>query len=469
MELFDFARHQLDKSVTYCFTAPNLPTGLADHSTKSAESEEPAPPIAIDLPTALAITAGQNPQVAFARQRIREAWSEVELAQVLWVPSLRAGFNYNKHEGRIQDVAGEIIETSRGSLYSGFGSQTVGAGSPGVPGLIMNFHLRDAIFEPAIAEQILRRRRHASQAVTNDMLLETATAYTDLLEALQIQAVAKDTLDHAEQLAKLTADFSETGQGLLADADRARAELAVRRVELSRADEGVRTARVRLVRLLSWPQPEPPEPQEPVLIPIDMVSREAELPELISLGLTNRPELSEARHLVGEAVQRLRREQYAPLVPSILLGLSYGVNGGGLGSDLIRFGDRLDMDAAAFWEIRQLGFGERAARAVAGSRLDQARWEQVRQMDQVAADVAEAHAQVMERHRQIEWSQEGITSAEHSYRRNQERIQDGQGLPLEALQAIQALDQARRQYVRSVADYNRSQFQLHRAVGWPAE
>jgi hypothetical protein len=39
-----------------------------------------------------------------------------------------------------------------------------------------------------------------------------------------------------------------------------------------------------------------------------------------------------------------------------------------------------------------------------------------------------------------------------------ERIQEGVGLPIEALQPIQSLDATERQYVRSVADYNRAQF-----------
>jgi outer membrane protein TolC len=64
-------------------------------------------------------------------------------------------------------------------------------------------------------------------------------------------------------------------------------------------------------------------------------------------------------------------------------------------------------------------------------------------------------------------SQAAIQSARDSYRRNNERIRNGQGLPIEALQSIQALDQAQRQYVRSVADYNRAQFRLCRALGWP--
>lgn len=425
--------------------------------------------VPINLATALQIVAGQNPQVGFAQQRIQEAFAQLRSAEVLWVPSIRAGVNYNKHEGRIQDVQGNIIETSRGSIYTGFGAQAVGAGSPAVSGLLMNFHLRDALFQPEIAERVLGARQQATRATTNDTLLETAIAYMDLLEALQTKAVADETLANVERLAELTASFAETGQGLRADADRAMTELAVRKVEVQRATENVRVASARLSRLLSHDQSQPLMPLEPVLFPIVLVPEHLSVNELVSVALSNRPELAESQFLVGEAVQRLRRERYAPFVPSVLLGLSYGGNGGGLGSDINNFGDRLDFDAAAYWEIRNLGLGEQAARNAARARLEQARWQQVQVMDRIASDVAEAEAQVSARREQIELTQEGITAARNSYERNAQRIQEGQGLPIETLQSIQALDQIQRQYVRSVADYNRAQFRLQRALGWAVQ
>ncbi|MEX0729036.1 MAG: TolC family protein [Planctomycetaceae bacterium] len=448
---------------------PHPETSVDFTDDENLQPSEPSGPAPIDLATALEVIAGQNPRIGFAQERIEEAQAQLQSAEVLWVPSIRAGANYNKHEGRIQNVEGNIIETSRGSIYTGLGAQAVGAGSPAVPGLVMNFHLKDAIFQPRIAQQALCAREHANQAVMNDVLLETAVAYMDLLEALQIQAVAEETLANAQRLAELTQSFAQSGQGLAADADRAQTELSVRQVELRRADENSRVALVRLTRLLSQDQTQVLIPRESSLSPIELVATETELRDLISVGLTNRPELTESQFLVREAVQRLRREQYSPLVPSVLLGLSYGGNGGGLGSNINRFGDRLDFDAAAYWEIRNFGYGEQAARDQSRSQLEQARWRQVQVMDQVAGDVAESHAQVYARKEQIELAQNGITAARESYRRNSERITDGQGLPIETLQSLQALDQAQRQYVRAVADYNRAQFRLHRALGWPIE
>src|SRR5690606_9489632 len=167
-----------------------------------------------------------------------------QAAEALWMPSLRAGVNYNKHDGVIQDVAGNMVTNSRSSLYGGLGAQAVGAGSPAVPGLLMNFHLRDAIYQPRIAEQALGARQHASRAALNDALLETAVRYVDLLEAMQILTVALNTLDHAHQLRDLTRSFAETGEGLPSDADRAATESSLREVEVLRAAENVRIASV---------------------------------------------------------------------------------------------------------------------------------------------------------------------------------------------------------------------------------
>ena len=60
-----------------------------------------------------------------------------------------------------------------------------------------------------------------------------------------------------------------------------------------------------------------------------------------------------------------------------------------------------------------------------------------------------------------------VMAATDSYRRNLDRIRGGQGLPLELLQAVQALDQAQNELLRATADYSEAQFRLYRALGWP--
>jgi outer membrane protein TolC len=58
-------------------------------------------------------------------------------------------------------------------------------------------------------------------------------------------------------------------------------------------------------------------------------------------------------------------------------------------------------------------------------------------------------------------------AAQQAYERSLDRIRNAQGLPIEMILAIQALDASRREYLRAVVDYNTAQFRLHRALGWP--
>ena len=55
-------------------------------------------------------------------------------------------------------------------------------------------------------------------------------------------------------------------------------------------------------------------------------------------------------------------------IPSVLLGVSNSTFGGGTGSELNDWGDRLDFDALAWWEIRNLGLGDRAQPSFVGRR-----------------------------------------------------------------------------------------------------
>jgi outer membrane protein TolC len=246
------------------------------------------------------------------------------------------------------------------------------------------------------------------------------------------------------------------------------AELAFRSNDVQAADESVQVAAARLAQQLSLDPLFRFEPREPTIVPVELVAAGTPPAELVAQALTHRPEVAESRHLVAEACERLQRERFAPLIPSVLLGIGYGGFGGAEGADVRDFSSSFDSVAGAFWEVRNLGFGEQAARHEARSRMQQAQWREVSALDRVARETVEAHVQVEARRRQLATAEEGIRAAQSSYDRNLERIRNAEGLPLEVLQSIQALAQARRDYLRVVISYNEAQFRLQRALGWPA-
>ncbi len=449
-------------------TEVTVPPKPEPADSSSVTNPPPAPTgYAIDLASALQLAAGQNPNVAFARERINEAYGQHARAEALWLPSIRAGANWNKHEGRIQDVKGDVFNTSRGSYFGGLGANAVGAGSPTVPGVFASFHLTDAIHQPTITGHAAASRQYSATVAEQDVMLQTATAYLDLLRANQELAITRDIEQLAQKLTDLTKAYSQTGQGLAADHDRARADLAVRRNETVRAEEGVQVASARLAQLLHIDPSFELLPTETTVTPLSLTDASGSLQDLVATGLSHRAEICEQRQLVEEACARLKREKHAPLLPSVLLGVSYGGFSGGVGDNFRQPADRLDADAIAFWEVRNLGLGEKAARDEANSRVNQARWREIATLDRIAREVVESHAQVTARKRQLAVAEEGIEAATSSFERNSERIKNAQGLPLEALQSLQALAQARRDYLRVITDFNAAQFTLQRALGWP--
>jgi outer membrane protein TolC len=460
--------HDADVDRTGDDPIAELPAGEA-HVEMGVPGDEKAGMHPIDLGTVLQLADGQNPQVAFARERIQEAFAQLDRAQVLWLPSLRAGATYDKHDGSAQQVDGTVIPVSRSALFSGFGGVLPGAATPAIPGLYANFQIADAVFQPRIAQQTAAARQSAATAARNDSLLDAPLAYLELLRAEQDLVIAREARHNTQQLVDLTGDYAETGKGTEADHDRALAELAVRQTDVQRGEEAVRVGSARLAQQLSLDPQLAFQPNEPTLVPIELVAVDSSPADLVARGLSHRPEVAESRQLIGEAVERLQREKFAPLLPSVLLGIGYGGFGGGTGGNISNFNNSFDSVAGAFWEVRNLGFGDHAARCEAQSRVQQAQFREVAALDRVAREVVEAHAQVQSRKGQIATAQEGVRSAVASYERNLDRIKNVQGLPIETLQAIQALTQARREYLRALAGYNEAQFRLHRALGWPAE
>lgn len=439
----------------------------ADSSSAGSIAGLPANTVDLNLPSALAMVGGQHPAVGFARWRVQEAYAQLAAAEALWLPSIQAGFSGRRRDGNYQAVNGDIVDVNLNSFQYGLGAGAVGAGTTTRPGVVAQFHMADAIFQPKVAERAAWAKGHAAAAVLNERLLNAATAYIELVDAYQDARILEESRDRTAELSKITADFAEVGEGLQADADRMQTELMLTDNRLIESRERIAVASARLAQAISLDANSQILPLDITAVPLDLVAAEADKGSLISTGLSRRPELKESQALVAAACEAYKREKYAPFVPSVLLGFSTGGFGGGLGNNLNNVEGRYDLDALVTWQYRNLGLGEQAARRETTARIQQAKFEQLRVMDQVALDVSESFSQVQFRRQQIEATQKAIRSAEKSYQRNVERIRDGQGLPIEVLQSVQALESARRAYLSAVISYNQAQFRLQWALGWP--
>ena len=417
-----------------------------------AGGDEPGDVRTLDLAQALAIGGANSLQVALARQELAEAHARLDQAEVLWLPNLWAGVGYDKHEGALQETEGNILQVSRNSGFVG-------------GGILASFELADAMLEPRSARHGVDAASAGVTSSVNDALLAIALAYNDLLGAQAGLTLARENVSLAEELVELAEAFSRSGQGLEADAARARNELAHRRRLAVAREQSIETQSARLATLLRLDPRHPLRAGEPRLVPFALMREDVDLDGLVGLAMEARPEIRSLTAVVMAEEASERQEGLRPFLPRLLLGLRGGGLGGGTGSDFEQLGDEGELTAALIWGVRNLGFGESAVRRREAARTRRAMVRLEMARDSVAEEVTVAWLQAREGRRQVELAVVNVAESLDSLDLNMRRIRGAEGLPIEALQAIQAAATARDAYLDAVGGFNRSQFLLLRAVG----
>ena len=386
------------------------------------------------------------------------------------MPSITVGFDYNRHDGKLQNVDGSVIDAGRQSWMFGAGS---GIGNAAI------INVNDAIFAPLVARQTIRAREADFQSAQNDSLVAVTDAYFNVQ---QVRGDLAGAAEAARRMADLVQRTKKLAPGLVADLEavRAEAELLRRRQLEQLARERWRVTSAELVRLLRLDPSTQVDPIEPPNLHVDLIDTACGLDELIPIALTARPELASRQAQVQATLTMLRQEKLRPLVPSILLRgwstpvagtLAAGVFGGGNGISSST-GLRGDIDLQLLWQFDNLGFGNRARthQREAERRLAIAELFQVQ--DRIAAEVAQAFARSQEAARRMELAEQGVKLAVESADKNLaalgqvRRVGDVNQLlvrPQEVLAAMQTLAQAYTDYYAGVGDSNRAQFQLYRA------
>src|SRR5262249_47389419 len=160
--------------------------------------------------TALQLADARSIDVAVAAERIRVAAAQLDRARVSWLPTILFGVDYYRHDGRLQDSPGNIIDTSKSTFM-------VGAGPVAV------FALSDAIFAPLAARQVVQARQAGLQAATNDVTFAVAEAYFNVQQARGELAGAVDAERRAGELVQRATELARDLAPPV-EATRARAE-----------------------------------------------------------------------------------------------------------------------------------------------------------------------------------------------------------------------------------------------------
>lgn len=444
------------KQAAFARTEPVAP--VASQATEAA----------IDLALALRLAGVNNPTVNLARERVQEALAGQLAARSLLLPTLNVGLNFRHHSGVLQDDPGQIRRVNLQSFDVGLGTGAIGAGTLAIPGVRLFAHLGDAAYEPLAARQRVAVRRSDAQAVQNQLLLEVAVGYLNLIEAeARLEILERAESDVAE-IARVAAEFARVGQGAPADANRTAANVELVRRQVRQAEGDIAIASARLCRLLNLDPGVVLHTPGGAVDQLRLLSEDEELESLLSRSLRSRPELAARAAAIQEAQTRVQQERTRPLLPTLSVGYSAGLFGGGGSLTNTAFNSlspRSDFDVVAVWNVQNLGFGNRARIRTTDAGVGQSVAAYEVALNQVRQEVAAAQADAQAAARQIAVARSALSDAEDGFKLESERVRRGEGRPIEALDSFRQLLDTRLEVLRAVLAFNAAQFRLYVAVG----
>jgi outer membrane protein TolC len=454
---------------------PTLPATSTPPQLPPAQLEPTDLALPINLASALRLAGARPLIISAAETSVQAAAAQLAQAKVAWLPSIYTGAGYYRHDGATQGQSGNFYENAKEEFMAG-------------GGMVFKVSSADAIFKPLAAQQTLRSRQIDVQTARNDALLAVAQAYFNVQQARGILAGAQDVIGKSHAVGERVA-ILEPNSIRATDLHRALAQLAEFEEAVSVAREQWRTTSVDLTQVLRLNPTATVVPVEPPHLRVTLVP-EQPVDSLIPIGLVNRPELASQQALVQAALVRIRQERLRPLMPSLLIQgnagpaapggyLMGGVFASNLNSQANPTAPRDDISVELVWGLENLGFGNRAQVRERRAEQQQLTIEFSRIQDMVAAEIARSHAQIESATRRVSTAEKGLDEAQLTYNGSMEELGKTVSVnnvvvalvtrrAFEVVDALRSLSRAYEFYFNSVADFNRAQFRLYRALGYPA-
>ena len=418
----------------------------------TAEAQPTNGPYSIDLQTALRLAGAQNLDVQIARERMKEARANHEQARLQFFPWISPGIGYKRHDGNIQDVAGNIFDASKQSYALG-------------ASLNAQLDLGDAIYKSLVARQLARAAEESLEARRQETVFGAATGYFELARAKAVVGVAREALRISQTYAAQIQQAVEAGIAFKGDGFRARVQADKNEIALRQAVEQQRIAGARLAQILRLEPATELAPEEVELAPLALEETDLALDSLMARALAARPELRQFDAQALAAKKASDGAHYGPMIPTVGAQVFFGGLGGGRNDDLGNFDDTQDYLLGLSWRVGPGGLFDRSRIRAANARAQTGALELEKVRDEITRQVVEAHVRVHSLSDQLAITRRALEAAEQLFKLTRERKQFGVGAVLEDIQAEQELTRARQDYLNAVAEFNKAQYALSRAVG----
>jgi outer membrane protein TolC len=181
--------------------------------------------------------------------------------------------------------------------------------------------------------------------------------------------------------------------------------------------------------------------------------------------LTARPELKQQASLVLASRDAKNGSLYGPLIPTVDAAAFWGGLGGGRRGVGDTFGGQQDYVVGLSWRLGPGGLFDFGRVRSSDSRLKIAELTANKAEDEAVRQMIAAFTRWQSWGDQLETTRHALAAAEEGLQLAQRRKEFAVGVVLETIQTEQDLTQARLDYLRAVAEFNKSQFLLNWSIG----
>jgi outer membrane protein TolC len=418
-------------------------------------TNEPVYPL--DLPTALRLAGAQNLDVQIAREQLREAEAGRQSALEQFFPWIAPGVSYHRRDGVAQSVPSGVISDAHFQSYS-----------PGVS-LTAQLSLGDAIYNSLAAKQLVKASDQALENQRQQAILLAAQDYFELVKTRSLAEVVKQAIQISEGYQLQLHEAVSNGIAFRGDELRVQTQTEQYRISLEQALEQARVAGVTLALVLHLDSRIVLVPQDTGLEAITIFHTNSDIDPLIERALQTRPELKQSRASIAAARDSTKGALYGPLFPSLGAQVFGGGLGGGPDGGSSTFAAEGDYALGLSWRIGPGGLFDSARVNANKARLASAQLSESKWKDEIASEVVAGVVRVNSTAAQIRLAAGNLNTAQETLNLTRQRKEFGVGSVLEDIQAQQALTQARSAYVTALAEHNKAQYALNKAVGGQTE
>ena len=407
----------------------------------------------IDLPAALRLAGAQNLDIQIARERLREAEAERTSALERFFPWIAPGVSYHRRDGVAQGVPSGIISDAHFQSYY-----------PGAT-LSAQVDLGDAIYKSLAAKQLVKASDQALETQRQDTILNAAQGYLELAKAKALVEVTTDALKTSQDYQQQLHEAVASGIAFKGDELRVQTQTKNYQIALRQGVEQQRVVAVDLARILHLDSRVELVPQDAGLTRLTLIEPGTAMDSLVERALRSRPELKQSQALILAARDSKKGAVYGPLIPSIGAQVFGGGLGGGPDGGPSNFGAEGDYLVGLSWRIGPGGLFDSGRVRATKARLAATELGATKLKDDITSQVVTGLTRLQSLSEQIVLAEGNLASASETLRLTRERKQFGVGVVLEDIQAEQELERARSQYVNALAEFNKAQYGLSRAVG----